>query len=59
VRARLGVGFEQLGFEGRHLAMLFRADLASMIAGEAYAPHWVAAPGGEGMVVPSTAGRWV
>jgi 2-polyprenyl-6-methoxyphenol hydroxylase-like FAD-dependent oxidoreductase len=60
VRAALGIGVEQLAFEGEHLAMLFRADLASVIAGHAYALHWVVAPGAEGMFVPcGIGGRWV
>jgi len=60
VRAALGVGVEQLGFEGEHLAMLFRADLDSVIAGHAYALHFVTTPGAEGMFVPSgIGGRWV
>ena len=60
VREVLGIQVEQLGFEGEHLAVLFRADLASVIAGHAYALHFVVAPGAEGMFVPSgTGGRWV
>jgi len=60
VREELGIGVEQLGFEGEHLAILFRADLASVIAGDASALHFVTAPAAEGMFVPSGVdGRWV
>jgi 2-polyprenyl-6-methoxyphenol hydroxylase-like FAD-dependent oxidoreductase len=60
VRAGLGIGVDQLGFEGHHLAVLFRADLAGVIAGDTYALHAVMAPGAAGMFVASGIdGRWV
>jgi 2-polyprenyl-6-methoxyphenol hydroxylase-like FAD-dependent oxidoreductase len=60
VRAALGIGVEQLGFEGEHLTILFQADLMSVIAGPAHALHFVTAPGAEGMFVPcGIGGRWV
>lgn len=60
VRRGLGIRVEHLGSEGDHLAVLFRADLASVLAGRRYALHWVTAPGAEGLFVPSgNDGRWV
>ncbi len=59
VRRMLGVDVRELGIQGQHLAMLFRADLAERIDRK-YALHMVMTPQGPVMFVPSgTDGRWL
>jgi putative polyketide hydroxylase len=59
VRGQLGIELETLGMEGRHLAILFEADLAPSVNHRLCALHAVLKPTVEGVFVPSGPGRWV
>lgn len=60
VRRLLGIGVEQLGSEGHHLATLFRADLSSVLGDHPSALNLVVAPGLEGVLVAAgEPGRWM
>ncbi len=60
VRELLGIGLQQLGSEGNHLAVLFRGDLSAVTPAEPYALSMVVAPGLEGMFVATgEPGRWM
>jgi 2-polyprenyl-6-methoxyphenol hydroxylase-like FAD-dependent oxidoreductase len=60
VRAAAGIGWQELGSEGHHLALLFRADLSEAVRGRSFALHATVAPGAEGMFVSTgDPHRWV
>jgi 2-polyprenyl-6-methoxyphenol hydroxylase-like FAD-dependent oxidoreductase len=58
VRARVGIGVEQLGSRGHQVAVLFRADLAGRVGVPLSMAHALTAPGSEGLLFPSGADRW-
>ncbi len=58
VRRALGVPMRHLGSHGRHVAVLFTADLDRLMPGPSYALRWVTTPGAEGLLVASGPGRW-
>jgi putative polyketide hydroxylase len=59
VRELLGIELESLGTEGRHLATLFKADLARSVPHPFCVLNLVTKPGVEGIFVPTGPGRWV
>jgi len=59
VRNQLGIELESLGFEGRHLATLFTADLARWIPHQFSVLNVVTKPGVDGLFAPTGVGRWV
>ena len=44
----LGIGTEHLGGIGRHVQLLFRADLSAVLGDHAHALYALYAPGGRG-----------
>lgn len=60
VRSLIGVEFETLGSEGNHLAVLFRADLSSVMPDPPYVLSIVTAPGVDGLFATTAQqDRWI